>query len=118
MVFSDAIFVFLFLPAVMLFYYVTSSIKIRNIFLLVASLIFYSWGEPRYVFLMILSIIANHFFARSISNSPKSAKNKKIIAFACLFNLGFLFVFKYLAWILGIIGIKFSIHNFWGGVTF
>ncbi|MCU6791773.1 MBOAT family protein [Paenibacillus sp. WQ 127069] len=61
MVFSSTIFLFCFLPLVLLFYYLLK-IEYRNAFLLVASLSFYAWGEPRFVFVIILSILINYLF--------------------------------------------------------
>ena len=63
MVFSSVIFVFAFLPLTLLFYYI-SKVEYRNFILLAASLIFYAYGEPRYVILMVLSIVCNYFLAR------------------------------------------------------
>ena len=61
MVFSSLEFLFFFLPIVLLLYYVVPY-KIKNIVLLVASLIFYAWGEPVYVFLMIFSSLIGFIF--------------------------------------------------------
>ncbi len=63
MVFSSIIFVFLFLPIVLLAYYLVKNDRARNGILLVASLIFYAYGEPRFVFAMIGSIVGNYLFA-------------------------------------------------------
>ena len=62
MVFSSLTFLFLYLPILIIFYFSIKNIKVKNIILLVFSLIFYAWGEPKYIVLMILSII---FFASS-----------------------------------------------------
>ena len=71
MVFSSTVFLFLFLPLVILIYYnpVFKGRKFKNIFLLLASLVFYAWGEPTFVFVMILSIIINWFLALKIDKS-------------------------------------------------
>ena len=65
MIFSSNIFLFLFIPLVLFFYYVIlkSSRNKQNIFLLLASLFFYAWGEPAFVFIMILSIVSNYYFS-------------------------------------------------------
>ena len=72
-----------------------------------ASLVFYAWGEPLYVLLMILSILVNYGFGLLVSRNSKATKDKekikkgkRIIALACVFNIGVLFVFKYLDWLL------------------
>ncbi|MBR2769207.1 MAG: MBOAT family protein, partial [Solobacterium sp.] len=83
-------------------------IHLRNIWLLLASLVFYAWGEPVFIFLMILSICVNYLFGRWVEKHNKKTKSpagKRIVALACVFNLGILFVFKYLAWILSMLRI-------------
>ncbi len=108
MVFSNAAFLFLFLPITLFIYYLPAfrnSITIRNLWLLLTSLVFYAWGEPLYVFLMLISILANYLFGRWVESYNKKSgngrKGKKIVGLACVFNLGILFVFKYLSWIFG-----------------
>ena len=93
MVFSSLYFIFIFLPAITALYYVAkkicpNKIIIRNIILCMFSLFFYAWGEPLYVLLMLLSIICNFFFAKS--------RSKAVFIIAIIFNLIFLFFFKYL----------------------
>ena len=95
MVFSSGIFLFLFLPIVLLIYYnpLIRSRSFRNIFLFLASIVFYAWGEPVYVLLMLSSIVVNWLFGRCIM----AGKNSTVIAaLAVVYNLAFLFVFKYL----------------------
>lgn len=93
MVFSSATFLFFFLPAVFILYYVIRNDWARNIILILASLFFYAFGEPVVVFLMILSIICNYVFGRMMSGSDR--KRKTFLALSVVFNLGTLFVFKY-----------------------
>ena len=103
MVFSEASFLFLFLPVTLLVYYLPGfkSIRLRNIWLLLASLGFYAWGEPFYVSLMVLSILVNWLLGLWVSRHVKPAKGGRgIVALACAYNLGMLFVFKYLNWLL------------------
>ena len=59
MLFSSMVFLWCFLPAVLLIYYLLNP-KLRNLFLLLASLIFYAWGEPGYIWLMLISIGINY----------------------------------------------------------
>lgn len=63
MVFSSTVFLFLFFPLVLIGYYnpVFRGRKFRNVFLLLASLVFYAWGEPVFVFLMIFSIFVTWY---------------------------------------------------------
>jgi len=100
MVFSSSIFLFFFLPLVIVGYYAFKENRwLCFMFLLLASLFFYAWGEPRYVLIMLLSIVINYFSGLCIYTSI-AAKEKKIakillfLSIAC--NLGILFYFKYL----------------------
>ena len=96
MLFSSLTFLFVFLPATLILYFLVKD-KYKNYVLLVASLIFYAWGEPKYVILMILSIIFNYFIARLIDKKSKTKKLKKFLLFITVFvNIGALFFFKYL----------------------
>ncbi len=104
MVFSSTVFLFLFLPLTILIYYnpIFKSRKFKNVFLLLVSLFFYAWGEPQFVFIMILSIIINWFLALKIS---KNNKNKKIyLVIAVIYNIGLLFIYKYLSFFVNNIG--------------
>ena len=100
MVFSSSVFLFGFLPVTMLLYFVIPSLRWKNILLLAASLIFYAWGEPVYVTLMVASIILNYCFARfiartkdTLTESSRSTKTFLICAIAA--NLAILGFFKY-----------------------
>lgn len=97
MVFSSLIFLFAFLPITLILYFLSRTLKWKNVILLVLSLLFYAYGEPTFVLLMMLSIWLNYMFGIGIQNSPKKAK--LILALSCIFNLGLLFVFKYLGFV-------------------
>ncbi len=99
MVFSSLVFLCVFLPLVFLGYYLIPSLKAKNALLIVASLLFYAYGEPVYVFLMLLSIIMNYVFGRALETAKKGQKG--IVALAVVLNIGMLFVFKYLDMMLG-----------------
>lgn len=98
MLFSSAVFLFVFLPFVLIGYYLINPMY-RNIFLLLASLFFYSWGEPIFIFVMIASIIINYFSGVLIDSTDKYLYlNKLRLPFlvACIAsNLGLLFYYKY-----------------------
>ena len=102
MLFSSLLFLFIFLPCVLTIYYaILRKRKTRNLFLLFASLVFYAWGEPLYVFLMIGCIIGNYIWALGIDRYRERSKIVKLILGGMLlFNLGLLGVFKYLGFIL------------------
>lgn len=71
--------------------------KYRNVFLLLMSLIFYAWGEPKFVFIMIASIIFNYLFAIMIDKFKEKKKIKKsFLIVSVIGNLSLLFVYKYL----------------------
>jgi alginate O-acetyltransferase complex protein AlgI len=97
MLFSSATFLFAFLPVVALLYYLIPKrcTAARNLFLTGASLLFYAWGEPRFVLVMLLVIVSSWLFARKIEASAKSAR-KGFLLVAVSVDLTVLFVFKYL----------------------
>lgn len=109
MLFSSVIFLFAFLPVCFFFYYVVfrKSRLWRNIFLLVASLIFYAWGEPLYVLLMIFSIVANWFCALMMGRQEKPGLKKLWLISAVVIDIAVLFVFKYLGFFLSNVGAIF-----------
>lgn len=96
MLFSSLTFLFAFLPLTLVLYFLAND-KFKNYILLVASLIFYAWGEPKYVLLMIASIIFNYFVARLIDKKRKKKGVAKLwLIVAVVVNIGALFIFKYL----------------------
>ncbi|MEG1141701.1 MAG: MBOAT family O-acyltransferase [Clostridia bacterium] len=104
MIFSSLMFLFLFLPIVLISYYSLNN-KFKNYVLLLASLFFYAWGEPKYIYLMIFSILINYLFGLKVSEDSKS--NKKLwLILSVVFNLGLLVIFKYADFLFGIKGIK------------
>lgn len=97
MVFSSAVFLFLFLPIVLLLYFFVKDIEKKNTVLLIFSLIFYAWGEPLYVFLLLGSIILNWLFGRLVVIERKDRKIWLVVS--AIVNVGLLFVFKYLGFV-------------------
>ena len=98
MLFSSLIFLFVFLPIVLILYHVVCghSILAKNILLLFASLFFYAWGEPKFVLIMIGSIIFNYSFGQMIHRCSKRKMASILLLISIIFNLGVLFIFKYL----------------------
>ena len=95
MVFSSITFLFLFLPVVLAVYYIAPE-KYKNIILLISSIIFYAWGEPVYVVLMILSILLNYFCGLDIgSKAEDPVRAKRSVIFAVVVNILILGFFKY-----------------------
>lgn len=108
MVFSSTIFLCVYLPLVLLGYYICPK-KGRNLFLLIASLVFYAWGEPKYVFLMIFSILVNYIFGRLMDKNRGNHKRMKFMLVASVvIDLGLLSVFKYTDFIITNINAAFS----------
>ncbi len=96
MVFSSLLFLSLFLPIFLVLYYLSPSVKYKNIVLMVASLLFYSWGEPIWVLALIFSGTADFIHGLLLEKYENNNKARKLILFSSLFlNLGLLFVFKY-----------------------
>ncbi|MBE6678346.1 MAG: MBOAT family protein [Ruminococcaceae bacterium] len=95
MVFSDLLFLFVFLLSCFIIYFAVKSIKAKNIVLIVYSLIFYAWGEPIYVCLLLLSTVVNYICGLLIDRYRDERGAKLTIASALVFNIGLLLVFKY-----------------------
>ena len=108
MVFSSTVFLCIFLPLVLLGYYICPK-RGRNLFLLIASLVFYAWGEPKYVFLMIFSIIANYAFGLLMDKFRQNNRRLKLmLVLSVIIDLGLLGVFKYTDFIISNINAAFG----------
>lgn len=92
MLFSSTVFIFLFLPLVFLIYLLVGK-ELKNYILLIASIVFYAWGEPRYLAIMLLTIIINYLGALALEHF-KRAKTP-LLVFTIALNLSFLIYFKY-----------------------
>lgn len=115
MVFSSTIFLCVYLPLVLLGYYICPK-KGRNLFLLIASLVFYAWGEPKYVFLMIFSILVNYIFGRLMDKHRENKKRLKLmLVLSVVIDIGLLSVFKYTDFVItninAIFGANFDLLN-------
>ena len=99
MLFTSLIFIVCFLPAVLILYYTVlrNHRKLQNFFLLLASLGFYAWGEPKFVFLLMLSIVVNWIFGLAVDrHRVHPVRSKWVLAVMVAFNLSILYIFKYL----------------------
>ncbi len=95
MVFSSTIFLCFFMPVMIIGFYILPK-KLKNIYLLLGSLFFYAWGEPKYVFIMLASIAGNYCFGMLVHVLTGKEKLRRLaILFTVLYNLGILFYFKY-----------------------
>ena len=109
MVFSSTTFLFLFLPLVIILYYnpLVRNRKFKNIFLLLVSLIFYAWGEPVFVFLMLISIVITWSIGLKIHKS----KSKMILTIGICYHIVILFIFKYSTFLAGQFGLLFHLNT-------
>ncbi|WP_372635463.1 MBOAT family protein [Cohnella sp.] len=94
MVFSSVSFIFFFLPLVLALYFAVP-FKLKNTILLLFSLVFYAWGEPRYVLLMIVSILLNYGYGIWLDRSQRDKNKAFVLSFAIVMNIGLLGFFKY-----------------------
>jgi len=98
MAFSSLTFLYFFLPLALLFHYMTKNMVFRNTSLILFSLIFYAWGEPLMVGLLLISAFFDYGNARLIErfrNAEKMGKAKAVLVFSIIVNLGALVAFKY-----------------------
>ena len=105
MVFSSLIFLYAFLPLSLAVYALCRSLRAKNISLLVFSLIFYAWGEPVYVLLLMAMALFDWYFALRVQRAQREEKNAKLwVALACVVNLGLIGFFKYAGMVCSIFG--------------
>ncbi len=95
MVFSSMVFTALFLPLVFVLYFAFKNPKIRNGILLVFSLVFYAWGEPKWIFVMLLTVTINYLCGLLINSTESKIKRTVYMSVGVLISLAFLFYFKY-----------------------
>lgn len=118
MVFSSITFLYFFLPAVLLIYYISPG-KMKNVVLLLSGLFFYAWGEPVYVLLMIFSSFVDYMAGLAIDRFDSQPKKRTAALIVSLIvNLGMLGVFKYSGFIAGIFGIKLKALPLPIGISF
>ena len=99
MVFSSLTFLYLFLPACILLYFAVKSIAAKNWVLVVFSILFYAWGEPVYVLVLIFSAAVNYFFGRWIGGASSRKKARGLMIASAVFNLALLGYFKYIGFL-------------------
>lgn len=114
MVFSSLTFLCIFLPVVFLLYYIIPSMRAKNILLVVFSFLFYAYGEPIYVLLMLLSTFLNYLFGRMMGSGKQSRRKAALVVAVCV-NLAFLAVFKYTDMLIGtantLLGLSIPLTN-------
>lgn len=112
MVFSSVLFLFRFLPAFMVLYFAASyklaPRRMKNIILFLGSLIFYAWGEPVYVVLMLFSTVSDYVHGRAIDTLRGRKAAKWLLASSVLINLAMLGFFKYADFLIGAVNGAFG----------
>ena len=93
MIFSSLLFLWVFLPFTLLVYFTLPRIAWKNFFLFIMSLVFYSWGEPRYIVIMVISIILNYVMGLVIE---KTKRKELAVILAVVANLSILGYYKYI----------------------
>ena len=94
MVFSSVIFLCVFLPIVIGVYTVLP-VKFKNIFLLLSSLVFYTWGAPKFVFVILLTTTVDFYIVKAVHNATDGIQRNILFVCSLILNLGLLFYFKY-----------------------
>lgn len=94
MVFSSVAFLVYFFPIVLLIYFLLPN-KLKNLFLLFASVFFYSWGAPLFIFVILLTTTLDFYLVKMMSESANEKRRKMILVLSLSLNLGLLFYFKY-----------------------
>lgn len=95
MVFSSLLFLFRFMPAAFLLYYISPK-RIKNLTLLILSLFFYAWGEPKYIWIMVVSILVDYTCGQGIKRlGSRTVWRRLFLMVSVCINLGMLLFFKY-----------------------
>jgi alginate O-acetyltransferase complex protein AlgI len=95
MLFSSPIFLFLFLPVVLTVYLLLPRTTVRNLWLLLMSLVFYAWGEIDFIFLLLASTVVNYAIGLWVDRSTDNTSRKMAVTVAVIVNIGLLAFFKY-----------------------
>ncbi len=95
MVFSSLVFLYIFLPLCLAAYFIPKSIRVRNVVLLLFSLVFYAWGEPVYILLMVATTAVDFFAGLFIEKYRGTKKARLFLALAVILTLSSLGLFKY-----------------------
>ena len=109
MVFSSIVFLYIFLPIMLLIYFAVPK-KFKNLIMILASLVFFAWGEIKYIFIMLILAIMDFLCGKGIDKNNNNKKKQKIYLFIDVgVNLLILFFFKYADFIITNINTIFNI---------
>ncbi len=115
MVFADLFFIYFFLPLCMLLYFIAHKTEARNIVLLVFSLVFYAWGEPVWVLMLVAYSFLNYMTGLAIGKTKSKKKKKRALVIALIIDVGVLAVFKYTGFFVeninSLLGISIPVPN-------
>jgi len=95
MIFSSTIFLVYFLPVFLLIYFWLKGNKIKNAFLLLSSILFYSWGAPKFIFAILATTTVDFYLVKIMSNANNEKRKKLFLLLSLCLNVGMLFYFKY-----------------------
>lgn len=118
MLFSSLTFLLLFLPLVLLLYYIMPNRTLKNLLLFGASILFYAWGEPIYVVLILISTLNDYIFAKKVQKERDEGNNRRAKIYfiiSLIINVGILSFFKYYGFIVSnvnsLLGLSISSHE-------
>ena len=116
MIFASLIFLYIFLPLNLILYFAFPDLKIKNIVLVAFSLLFYAWGEPVWVFLLVLTAYLDYRHALTIEEHRGTKKAKHALILSVLTDVGIFFIFKYSGFFISninaITGLSFYVPKF------
>ncbi len=95
MVFSSITFLLYFIPIFFIVYHFLPSTKSRNIWILAASMFFYAWGAPKFIFILLLSTLIDFYLVRKMFQTTEAQRKKSLLILSLALNLGLLAYFKY-----------------------
>lgn len=109
MVFSSLLFLYVFLPIALFLYYISPD-KLKNFTLFILSLIFYAWGEPIYVGIMLFSSVFDYCNGRLLDKFKDKWKRKAVLILSVIVNIGLLFFFKYYNFVIDNLNYLFNLN--------
>ena len=102
MVFSSLTFLLFFFPITLFFYFLSKNSTYRNTVLLIVSLLFYAWGEPKWIFVMLLTVSVNYICGLLMDKTTKNSLRTLYMILGVSLSVSFLFYFKYCGFVLDI----------------
>jgi len=110
MVFSSLLFLLLFLPLLLILYFIGKNLKWRNAVLLLFSLVFYAWGEPKWILCMLGATVINYICALVLEKASSPIRRKVVLALGVIASLAALFYFKYASFFMDTVAELFGVN--------